>query len=84
MKDLYSNELVTTLLNLPDRQALEDFLEGILTDAELDALGVRLQIIKLLKSGVSQRMIVEELGVGIATITRGSKELKKGRFQSIE
>ena len=63
---------------------MEDFLRGILTDAELSEISKRLQIVKLLKSGVPQKEIAERLGVGIATVTRGSKELQKGRFAGIK
>ena len=60
-----------------------DFLRGILTHKELEQLPTRLQIIKKLKSGANQQNIAKSLGVGIATVTRGSRELKLGRFQNI-
>jgi len=34
----------------------------------------------LLKAGVSQREIARRLGVGIATVTRGSREIKAGKL----
>ena len=37
----------------------------------------RLQIFNLLEEGVPQRQIADRLGVGIATVTRGSNALKK-------
>ncbi|MGB3601911.1 MAG: Trp family transcriptional regulator, partial [Marinomonas sp.] len=37
----------------------------------------RLKIIALLDDGVPQRDIAKQLGVGIATVTRGSRALKE-------
>lgn len=62
---------------------MELFLKGILTVKELDEIATRLQIVKLLKKGVSQQRIAKQLKVGIATVTRGSKEIAQGRFSSI-
>lgn len=60
-----------------------NFLRGLLTEGELVELVKRLQIVKKLKAGVSQQKIAKELGVGVATVTRGSKEIQKGRFTQI-
>jgi TrpR family transcriptional regulator, trp operon repressor len=62
---------------------IEDFLKGILTIQELDEIPQRLQIVKMLKKGIPQREIAASLGVGISTVTRGSTEIKKGRFENI-
>lgn len=61
-----------------DEQLLEDFLVDITTPGEREALWGRLQIIKKLHKGEPQRQIAEDLGVGIATVTRGSRELSSG------
>jgi TrpR family trp operon transcriptional repressor len=37
----------------------------------------RLQIIEMLQQGIPQRQIADTLGVGIATVTRGSHHLKR-------
>ncbi|MBU0727309.1 trp operon repressor [Patescibacteria group bacterium] len=37
----------------------------------------------MLKKGVSQRRIADKLGVGIATVTRGAKEIKKKNFKGV-
>jgi len=62
---------------------MDNFLKGIFTAQELEEIPTRLQIIKLLKKGISQQQIAQKLKVGIATVTRGSKELKMGRFKNI-
>lgn len=81
--DKYLDTLVDTLLKVRTKKEMLEFLEGILTPKELIELPTRLEIVKQLKSGVSQHKIAETLGVGIATVTRGSKELQKGKFKNI-
>lgn len=61
---------------------LKDFLVGILTPKEIEEIAVRIEIIKQLKKGIPQQQIAKKLQVGIATVTRGSKELQKGRFST--
>ena len=60
---------------------LEDFLYGVTTGKERDELTQRVEIIKRLVAGEPQQKIASELGVGVATVTRGSKELSQGRFR---
>ena len=75
-------QLVNQFRKLKNNQ-VEDFVVGILTPQELDHLEKRLEIVKQLKQGVSHRVIAESLNVGIATVTRGSRELGKGRFKYV-
>lgn len=81
--DKYMDTLIDTLLKVRTKKEMLEFLEGILTPRELIELPTRLEIIKQLKSGVSQHKIAETLRVGVATVTRGSKELQKGRFKNV-
>jgi len=60
-----------------------DFLFGILTPKELEELTTRLQIVKLLKKGLPHQEIARRLEVGVATVTRGSRELRMGRFKKV-
>ena len=73
-------ELISEFLKHDSREKLKNFLEGILTPQEIDEISMRLQIVKLLKKGTAQHQIADKLGIGIATVTRGSKELQKGNF----
>ena len=55
---------------------MEQIPRSLLTPSELSEISKRLQIFKLLEQGMPQRQIAEKLGVGIATVTRGSRALK--------
>lgn len=79
----YLDSLVSTFLTIKTAQEMHEFLVGILTPKELVELPTRLEIVKMLKSGIAQHEIAEKLGVGVATVTRGSKELQKGRFKNV-
>jgi TrpR family transcriptional regulator, trp operon repressor len=75
--------LIKTMLKIRTEKEMYDFLQGILTPKELLEIPKRLTIVKMLKKGITQHEIAKELKVGIATITRGSKELLKGSFQNV-
>jgi len=62
---------------------LGNFLEGLFTPKEIEEFVKRIEIVTLLKKGVPQHVIAKELSVGVATFTRGSKELQQGRFQNV-
>jgi TrpR family trp operon transcriptional repressor len=76
----YYNSLIDTLLSIKTKKEMQVFLDGILTPKEREEIPVRLQIVKLLKKGMPQHEIASKLSVGIATVTRGSKEVAKGNF----
>ncbi len=73
-------DFVRLVAQLKDVNELEDFLVGITTPMERDEFGRRLEIVQSLIMGDPQHKIAKDLGVGVATVTRGSKELKAGRF----
>ena len=77
------DELVDMLVSIKSKEQMQDFLSGILTPQELEEIPTRLQIVKMLKKGIPQHEIAEKLGVGVATVTRGSKEIQRGRFQHV-
>lgn len=67
-----------------DKTLLEDFLLAVTTPKERDELVMRVEIIARLLDGEPQAKIAADLGVGVATVTRGSKELKAGRFKAMQ
>lgn len=75
-----TSDLITCLLAIKDPAMMLDFLKGILTPGELVEINTRLKIVRMLKQGVDQHSIAKKLKIGVATVTRGSKELQKGRF----
>lgn len=83
VKGLELKYLIQTFLSIKTEEEMEEFLEGILTPQELEEIPTRLQIVKMLKQGTPQHEIAKELNVGVATVTRGSKELQKGRFKNV-
>jgi TrpR family transcriptional regulator, trp operon repressor len=76
-------EFVEMLLKTRGKEEMLDLLRGILTPKELVELPNRLQIIKMLKRGVSHHDIAGKLHVGVATVTRGSREIQKGNFKNV-
>lgn len=74
-------QLVAHLCAATTPTAMAEQLAALLTPNELDAISTRLEIARLLQTGISQRQIAKQLGVGIATVTRGSRELKAGKFK---
>lgn len=69
------DELVEFLLDAASAEELAALLRALLTPAELREIPNRLKITQLLRQGMPQRDIAQRLGVGIGTVTRGSKAL---------
>lgn len=74
----YITDLAKILAAIQNVKTAKEFLQNILTPKELEEIALRLQIVKMLKAGVSQRKIAKKLKVSIATISRGSRELQYG------
>lgn len=73
----YKAELIQHLLAIEEPDAMDAALDRLLTPAEYTEISKRLQIFKLLRDGVPHRKIAEQLGVGIATVSRGSRALNQ-------
>ena len=78
---LDTDKLVKLILSTKDADLLKDFFLGLTTEKERAEIVQRIEIIKRLLQGEPQHKIAAELGVGVATVTRGSKELAKGHFK---
>lgn len=79
----YKNELVNIFTKINgDKLLTYEFLLDIMTPAEFDEAAIRWQIVKKLKKGDTHRQVAGDLGIGISTVNRGSRELrnKNGGF----
>jgi len=75
--EVHMKDLIQFLTEVDDELVLEKRLKVLLTPNEISEMVSRLKIIALLDEGVPQRDIAKQLGVGIATVTRGSRALKE-------
>lgn len=77
------NDFIDLIYSVRDKQILADLLIAVTTDKERQELVRRIEITKQLLQGEPQQKIASNLGVGVATVTRGSKELSQGRFKAL-
>ena len=75
------DSVIDVIDSINDKDVLEDFLIGITTPKERNEIAQRLEIVERLLKRVPQHKIASDLGVGVATVTRGSKELQDGKFK---
>ena len=72
-------ELTEALATIRKPGDMYDFMYAILTNAERTRLALRWELVKMLELGVRQRTIARKLRVSLCKITRGSRELQRGR-----
>jgi TrpR-related protein YerC/YecD len=72
------DDLVSALVALNDPTAMTAFLHDLCTSAELDAMGQRLQVARLVDEGVSYQEISKRTGASTATVTRVAHWLRSG------
>jgi TrpR family trp operon transcriptional repressor len=77
-KQKHFPELCEMIAEIKNPKAVEKFLEDILTPQEREVIAERLQIIKLLKKGHTQRAVAKKLSVSVSKVTRGAHVLKYG------
>lgn len=71
-----NGNLYTLLCAITDPDQMAQVLDALLTPKELEELDNRLRIFAGLAAGRPQRSIAQDLGVGIATVTRGAQAYK--------
>lgn len=76
--DQYKKEVIEVIYKIAkDKGLLGVFIKDILTPREFENIGVRWQIVKRLAKGEYHQGIAEDLHLGVATVTRGSREMRK-------
>jgi TrpR family transcriptional regulator, trp operon repressor len=75
--------LIELFLEIDNKEDLENLFKGLLTSNEVEEFARRIEIVRLIKQKVPHHEIAKKLGIGVATVTRGSKEVKLGRFRVI-
>ena len=68
--------LLNHLASCHDSSAIDELFTALLTDKEQQEIANRIRIFDLLERGITQREISEQLGVGIATVSRGAKAMQ--------
>ena len=74
----YTEELVHVIQRVSSStKLLNDFMEDLLSPRELIEISKRWQIVKLLQQEIPHHEIAKKLHTGVATITRGSREMQE-------
>ena len=78
LNDRLINELITTIVSIDDFDRCADFLEDLCTYTELRSMAQRLEVAKLLNSGMVYSEIAQKTGSSTATISRVKRALDYG------
>ena len=82
----YKKELLEVFLKIgSSKEFVALFLKDMFTPNEIENLALRWQIVKKLNKGETHREVAGDLGLGISTVTRGSRMLrnKNGGFHQM-
>lgn len=79
MDDAWKRELWEVVAAAKTPAEAQELLAAMLTPVEIEELSRRWQIMKHLVHGKTQRQVRDEVGVSIATVERGAREVKHGR-----
>ncbi|MBI9016939.1 MAG: transcriptional regulator [Phycisphaerae bacterium] len=70
------DEVIKVCCQIGDAETMTKLFNEILTTAERRDVGLRWQLMKLIRQEVPQRTIAKDLGISLCKITRGAKILK--------
>ncbi|HEY1762844.1 MAG TPA: YerC/YecD family TrpR-related protein [Acidimicrobiales bacterium] len=73
------DELVDAIAHLRDPEIVAAFLRDLCTSTELDAMGQRLKVARLVDEGVPYQEISRRTGASTATVTRVAQWLHHGQ-----
>ncbi len=71
------DELINLFVNINTKKDMENLFQELFTEKEREDITLRLQLMKELHQGKTQRSIAEKHRISLCKITRGSKLLKK-------
>lgn len=71
--------LTDTIWRVKSKKDVSWILEDLLTPGEIVELADRIQILKLLSEGKSQRDIAQEMWISVTTVSRGNRVLQYER-----
>jgi len=77
IKNNPSQELYNGISKLKNKTEIREFLQELMTSAEIKDITVRFKIAKKLVLGISQRSIAKKLKISVTTVTRVNKNIKK-------
>jgi TrpR family trp operon transcriptional repressor len=78
------NNFINLLVSLSNKAQATEFLDSVFTPSEVGEFSTRLEIVKRLKNNQTQRQVANDLNVGIATVSRGAREVKNGKFKFVD
>jgi len=58
---------------------LPALLEDLLTPSEINEITERIELLRQLKTGKTQREIASEMGISVTTVSRGNRVLQHGK-----
>jgi len=78
MEETWKQELWSVVAAARTPAEARELLVALLTPTEIEEIGRRWQIVKHLIRGKTQRQVRQDVGVSIATVERGAREVKHG------
>jgi TrpR-related protein YerC/YecD len=78
-------QLVDVLVGIADEALMRSFLKDLCTSAELQAMGQRLEVARMVRDGIVYQEIARLTGASTATVTRVAHWLRAGEggYQTI-
>ena len=78
-------ELVGAFVRVADAQTMGAFLRDLCTTAEIDAMGQRLQVARLVRDGLAYQEVSRRTGASTATVTRVAHWLRyvEGGYRAV-
>ncbi len=71
--------ITDTLWRIKSKKDIEWVIEDLMTPSEIVEIADRIQILKMLSEGKSQRDIAQKLGTSVTTVSRGNRVLQYER-----